>query len=60
MENRGIIMSEEITLTRDQAIKRIRDIRKGSQEDHHCHPTHPADAAAKELMAIFDIKEEEL
>ncbi|MFW0776349.1 MAG: hypothetical protein ACN2B6_01335 [Rickettsiales bacterium] len=52
------------TLTREQAIKRIRDIQIGEQTDHLKNngegwPDSYAGAVA-ELMAIFDIKEEEL
>ncbi len=55
-------------LTRDQAIKRIRDIRKGIEVDHIVNDNigfgHLLNScergAVNELMAIFDIKREEL
>jgi len=54
----------EQTLTREQAIKRIRDIRKGESVEHlnpYFEQTHDFNTGAvRELMAIFDIKEEEL
>jgi hypothetical protein len=57
------------SLSREQAIKRIQDIFEGKETDHiTSYVTHkkmnnisyPAIGAVKELMAIFDIKEEEL
>ena len=60
------------TLNRDQAIKRIQDIMRHNQVDHihklwftsmNLPPELRGSArsgAANELMAIFDIKEEEL
>jgi hypothetical protein len=53
------------TLTKDQAIKRIKDIKQGNQVDHlSCGGVfildHTVRAVISELMAIFDIKEEEL
>lgn len=61
------------TLTRNQAIKRIRDINSGVQVDHFmdendngtifelsANTTRRANGAIAELMAIFDIKQEEL
>lgn len=56
------------TLTRDQAIKRIRDIINRKQVHHitwaefeGCYLRNaPERGAINELMAIFDIKEEEL
>ena len=53
------------TLTREQAIKRIKDIRELKTVDHlHCgrfaYSTDLRLGAELELMAIFDIKEEEL
>ena len=56
-------------LTRDQAIERIRDIKKGREIHHLYNPSESAAIGAchyaawgaiRELMAIFDIKEEEL
>ena len=61
------------TLTREQAIKRIRDISDLKQDEHFMirnqydtgfqmvvDKTKRAEGAILELMAIFDIKEEEL
>lgn len=60
------INNELPVLTRDQAVKRIRDIRNGIGIDHHkpngIEPfwSMHTQGAIYELMAIFDIKEEEL
>ena len=61
------------TLTREQAIKRIYDLSHlkscehltidfegASREDRSLHDHFLRVGAARELMAIFDIKEEEL
>ena len=52
------------TLTREEAIKRIRDIRQGKQISHLNGVIRPNGklvvGATRELMAIFDIKESEL
>ncbi len=57
------------TLTREEAIKRIRDIRLVRSCDHltcvdhmdeHIYEYYIKWGAIRELMAIFDIKEEEL
>lgn len=64
----GAIHKEPV-LTREQAIKRIRDLRKGVGLDHLIKPCGINNkhmvatlmiGAETELMAIFDIKEEEL
>ena len=52
-------------LSRDQAIKRIRDIQESKSCDHLCNTIGRDEyymrwGASLELMAIFDIKEEEL
>lgn len=62
-------------LTRDQAIKRIRDIKKACSVNHLelvrgaclienrltlAQSLHRKEGAVAELMAIFDIKEEEI
>ena len=51
-------------LTRDQAISRIKDIKRGKSTEHlnpHFEMTMDFDLGAiRELMAIFDIKEYEL
>lgn len=57
------------TLTREEAIKRIRDIRKLESVEHlkiyhdsfeYTYPEELRIGAMLELMAIFDIKESEL
>lgn len=74
----GKLWNERAMLTKDQAIKRIRDI-KALKSVHHIYNQDlgggahqlgsrmmasmniiKLNAAASELMAIFDIKEEEL
>jgi len=53
------------TLTREEAIKRIRDIRESKSCDHLLAAIERDEyymrwGAKRELMAIFDIKESEL
>ena len=65
---RRVIVSEEqeqMTLTKDQAIKRISDIIDNLSCDHLKGPTRISsalrrDGAINELRAIFDISDEEL
>lgn len=70
IEGKRVFLADHIepstpqALTRDQAIKRIIDILGKIEVDHLCASNYHDDpyhsGAIKELMAIFDIKEEDL